>query len=77
VVVDNDRQDHQCCEKCSHESLGNRAPFVDRGDRMAGSQRDDLLAAAAEYRVSHDEQRASFLLNHSRERGIDVACAAE
>src|SRR5262249_28079454 len=43
-------------------SDGVFTPFIDRRNRMASSQSDDLIAPAVEERIGRDEKRASALL---------------
>ena len=49
--------DYNASRRHSHQAAGFREfpPFVDRGDRMTGCQRDELLAPIVEEWVGHVE----------------------
>ena len=62
----------------AHQAAGHGelAPKVDRGHRVAGRQRDDLIAPAVEERIGANDERAGPLLDHGCEGRVDVAFGA-
>jgi hypothetical protein len=51
-------------------------PVIDRRDRMACRQRQELLAPAEEERVAGEDERAGMQLDEGCEGGVDLAFAA-